>query len=123
MYVCMIGPIQDGVAGFGKEATEELDCKSNYSDSEILLSPGQKRFSMKSKRMSSINKEQKKLSSTKPDPPRPKVKPPVVPKPKKTLVAKHGRTSESDVSHEDKTSSNVPAKASLRKASNDVSNR
>lgn len=67
-----------GQEDYDKEVTNESDNESNYSDGELWLCAGQKRFSRRSKRMS--NKENQKKSPTV-APIKPKVKPPIVPKP------------------------------------------
>lgn len=74
---------KESVSSLRKEAS---DNESNYSDSELWLCAGQKKFSRRSKRMS--KKEQQEKPSQRTNHTKPKVKPPVLPKhkPNKQIV-------------------------------------
>ena len=84
--------------GLDKEASEESDNESNYSDGELWLCAGQMKFSRRSRRMS--NKENSKKSQSVAHI-KPKVKPPIIPKPKRQLPAGNHAGLERSVSQDD----------------------
>ena len=90
---------QESVGDFDdKGGSEGSVNESNCSDGELWLCAGQKKFSRRSKRMS--NKKLPKNEQIA-EPRKPKVAPPVNPKPKRKLVAASRTVIERNFSHED----------------------
>ena len=102
---------QESVRDFDEKGESEgCDNESNYSDGELWLSAGQKRFSRRSKHMSN-----KKLPRNEQivEPRQPKVKPTVNPKPKRQVGAASRTVIERNFSREDYLH-NQPGRKPLR---------
>ena len=99
------------------------DDESNYSDGELWLCAGQKRFSKRSKRISKKEQQKEKAHVANTRPTKPKVKPPIVPKPK-YLAKQHAKMAvERSFSLEDQRLQNEFPRRPLAPSGGDHGNR